>query len=393
MLQPLVQLAVYAFVFGYIFRQRLPGADAPGYVPFLVVVMWPWTAFAEAVSRGTTAIQDNASLIGKVALPRAALVLAPVMASFAIHGIGFLGLLLVMLLAGAGLAPAGLALMLPALALLFLFALGLALLLSALQVFVRDIAPALPQILMLWMFLSPVFYGRYVMPEWVRPWFDLNPMTGFAEYLRYALLNMPAPGLARVGVQRRGGGSGPGPGAVRVPPPAASFRGFPVSVLVEAHGLGKSYPRVFRRSDRFRSLCSLLAGRASGEVTPVLQGIDLCVPRGQSLGLIGDNGAGKSTLLKLLTGVLTPTHGSVRVNGRVGALLELGAGFHPEYTGRDNIAMAATLQGFSADDLAARLADIVRLRRYRALHRRTGQTLFFRNGRAAGLRHCRGDAS
>lgn len=200
LLQPLVQLAVYAFVFGYIFRQRLPGADAPGYVPFLVVVMWPWTAFAEAVTRATTAIQDNASLIGKVALPRTALVLAPVMASFAIHGIGYVGLLLVMLLLGAGIAPAGLVTMLPALALLFVFALGLALLLSALQVFVRDIAPALPQLLMLWMFLSPVFYGRYVMPEAVRPWFDLNPMTGFAEYLRFALLGMPLPDLRAMAV-------------------------------------------------------------------------------------------------------------------------------------------------------------------------------------------------
>lgn len=198
LLQPLVQLAVYAFVFGYIFRQRLPGADAPGYVPFLVVALWPWTAFAEAVSRATTAIQDNASLIGKVALPRAALVLAPVMASFAIHSVGFVGLLLVLLLAGTGVAPGGLLLMLPALALLFLFALGLALLLSALQVFVRDIAPALPQLLMLWMFLSPVFYGRYVMPEWVRPWFDLNPMTGFVEYLRFVLLGLPAPGMRAV---------------------------------------------------------------------------------------------------------------------------------------------------------------------------------------------------
>lgn len=132
-----------------------------------------------------------------------------------------------------------------------------------------------------------------------------------------------------------------------------------MSVLVQARGLGKSYPRVFRRSDRFRALLGLLSGRASGEVTPVLQDIDLSVARGQSLGLIGDNGAGKSTLLKLLTGVLTPTHGSVAVNGRIGALLELGAGFHPEYSGRDNIAMAATLQGFSAEELAARLADIV----------------------------------
>ncbi|MBL8299561.1 MAG: ABC transporter ATP-binding protein [Rhodanobacteraceae bacterium] len=132
-----------------------------------------------------------------------------------------------------------------------------------------------------------------------------------------------------------------------------------MSVLVEARGLGKCYPRVFRRSDRLRALLALLAGRASGETTPVLQNIDLSVARGQSLGLIGDNGAGKSTLLKLLTGVLTPTHGSVRVNGRVGALLELGAGFHPEYSGRDNIAMSATLQGFSAEELNARLAEII----------------------------------
>lgn len=132
-----------------------------------------------------------------------------------------------------------------------------------------------------------------------------------------------------------------------------------MSVLVQARGLGKSYPRVFRRSDRLRALLNLLAGRASGEVTPVLQAIDLSVARGQSLGLIGDNGAGKSTLLKLLTGVLTPTHGRVEVNGRIGALLELGAGFHPEYSGRDNIAMSATLQGFSADELAAKLDDIV----------------------------------
>lgn len=132
-----------------------------------------------------------------------------------------------------------------------------------------------------------------------------------------------------------------------------------MSVLVEARGLGKSYPRVFRRSDRLRALLALLAGRASGETIPVLQDIDLRVARGQSLGLIGDNGAGKSTLLKLLTGVLTPTQGTVRVHGRVGALLELGAGFHPDYSGRDNIAMAATLQGFSTEELEARLADII----------------------------------
>jgi len=129
--------------------------------------------------------------------------------------------------------------------------------------------------------------------------------------------------------------------------------------LVQARDLGKSYPLVFRSSDRARALWHLLTGRGHARSTTVLQGVDLDVRRGESLGLIGENGAGKSTLLKLLTGVLTPSTGSVAVNGRIGALLELGAGFHPEYSGRDNIALAAALYGLSADETRARLDQIV----------------------------------
>lgn len=131
------------------------------------------------------------------------------------------------------------------------------------------------------------------------------------------------------------------------------------AALVEARGLGKAYPLVFRSRDRLRALMALLLGRGSGESVSVLAQVDLCVERGQSLGLIGENGAGKSTLLKLLTGVLTPTTGSVHVNGRVGALLELGAGFHPEYSGHDNIAMAAALYGLSPEETRAKLPEIV----------------------------------
>ncbi|UXI67777.1 ABC transporter permease [Tahibacter amnicola] len=198
LVQPLVQLAVYAFVFGYLFKARVPGADAPGYVPFLVVAMWPWVAFSEAVTRATTAIQDNASLIGKVSLPRPALVLAPVLASFALHGAGFVALLLVLAAAGTGVHLSGLLLALPALLLLFALALGISLLLSAMQVFVRDIAPALPQILMLWMFISPVFYARDILPEEYRSWMDFNPYSVFVEYFRFALLGMPPPGARGV---------------------------------------------------------------------------------------------------------------------------------------------------------------------------------------------------
>jgi len=130
-------------------------------------------------------------------------------------------------------------------------------------------------------------------------------------------------------------------------------------LLVETRGLGKSYPKVFHRHDRLRALLGLLAGRQTADAVRVLHDIDLKVYAGQSLGLIGENGAGKTTLLKLIAGVLTPTTGSVRVTGRVGALLELGAGFHPEYSGRENIALSAALYGLDAGEARERLPRII----------------------------------
>ena len=130
-------------------------------------------------------------------------------------------------------------------------------------------------------------------------------------------------------------------------------------VLVHARGLGKSYPQVFRPRDRLRALGRLLAGVRDVDAVAVLHDVDLEVRRGESLGLIGENGAGKSTLLKLLTGVLTPSAGSVQTRGRLGALLELGAGFHPDYSGRDNIAMSAALYGLSPAEMRERLEDII----------------------------------
>lgn len=131
------------------------------------------------------------------------------------------------------------------------------------------------------------------------------------------------------------------------------------NLLVEARSLGKSYPKVHSSRDRLRALRRLLFTRGDADQISVLRDVNLEVRRGESLGLIGANGAGKSTLLKLMTGVLTPTTGSVKVNGEVGALLELGAGFHPEHTGRDNIALSAALYGLNAEQLRERLPDII----------------------------------
>lgn len=90
----------------------------------------------------------------------------------------------------------------------------------------------------------------------------------------------------------------------------------------------------------------------------VLQGINFTVNPGEAVGIIGINGAGKSTLLKMITGTTQPTTGSVRMTGRVAAMLELGMGFHPDFTGRQNAFMAGQLLGYSVEEIARLMPDI-----------------------------------
>ncbi|MEM9302414.1 MAG: ABC transporter ATP-binding protein [Pseudomonadota bacterium] len=130
-------------------------------------------------------------------------------------------------------------------------------------------------------------------------------------------------------------------------------------LLVELHGVGKSFPDAWRRNHRTGGLWRALSGQPDEHAVPVLRDIDLEVRRGESVGLIGENGAGKSTLLKVLTGVLRPSQGKVRTHCRFGALLELGAGFHPEYTGRENIELSGALMGLSATEIARVTPEIL----------------------------------
>ncbi len=127
--------------------------------------------------------------------------------------------------------------------------------------------------------------------------------------------------------------------------------------LLVAKNLSKRYPRSADARARLGAFARILLG-ARYPQWEVLQDISFSVAPGQSLGIIGENGAGKSTLLKLVCGVLEPSTGSVERRGRIGALLELGAGFDPERTGRENIAISASLQGWSAAQVQERFDDI-----------------------------------
>lgn len=131
--------------------------------------------------------------------------------------------------------------------------------------------------------------------------------------------------------------------------------------LVSLRDVGKEYALRTTGTRKLAAVASILRGRPQPPASTfkALQGVSFDIRRGESTGLVGVNGAGKSTLLKLIAGVVRPSSGTVVVQGRVGALLELGAGFHPEYTGRENINLACALLGMSPRETRQRMGDII----------------------------------
>ncbi len=187
-LQPLLLLAVYAFVFTKLFHPRIPDDGVVGFVPFLAIAFWPWTAFSESVLRAAGAVTSNAALIGKVAFPAELLPLSTVTATFLMHLVGYVAVLVVLQLLGTSLHWAGVLAAIPLLLLLGLFACALALFTSALQVFMRDVAQILPPVMTFWFFCTPILYSTAVLPPAAARWMQLNPMTWFVGRLRDFLL-------------------------------------------------------------------------------------------------------------------------------------------------------------------------------------------------------------
>ena len=129
-------------------------------------------------------------------------------------------------------------------------------------------------------------------------------------------------------------------------------------IAIEINNVSKVYKLYDKPIDRLKETISLTK-KSYHKDFYALNSINLKIKKGETVGIIGKNGAGKSTLLKIITGVLTPTSGDIKVYGRISSLLELGAGLNPEYTGMENIYLNGTVMGMTKEEVDERLQDVL----------------------------------
>lgn len=127
---------------------------------------------------------------------------------------------------------------------------------------------------------------------------------------------------------------------------------------IKVNNVSKLYKLYDKPSDRFREALGLTRKKKYTEHY-ALNDVSFEVKKGETVGIIGTNGSGKSTILKIITGVLNPTQGNVEINGRISALLELGAGFNMEYTGIENVYLNGTMIGFTREEIEKKMDDIL----------------------------------
>ena len=129
-------------------------------------------------------------------------------------------------------------------------------------------------------------------------------------------------------------------------------------IAIQVDHVSKVYRLYSRQRDRLKDALGLTKKQRYREHF-ALEGLDFQIKKGETVGIIGTNGSGKSTILKIITGVLSPSSGAVKVDGRISALLELGAGFNMEYTGIENVYLNGTMIGFTKEEIDRRLSDIL----------------------------------
>jgi lipopolysaccharide transport system permease protein len=198
---PLALLALYALVFEAIFRVKIPNLSiGQPYVVFIAVVLWPWMAFQEGVNRGTTAVQNHAALVKKVAFDHELLIYSAVLSSFAVHGIGYVLVLSVLTVLGYGIEWANITIVIALLVALLLMAIAVAMVLGALQVFIRDVEQVLSQATSVLFYATPILFTMTMVPDWLAVIMQFNPLTHITEPLRNAWLGLAENNWQELGI-------------------------------------------------------------------------------------------------------------------------------------------------------------------------------------------------
>ena len=247
--------------------------------------------------------------------------------------------------------------------------LGIGFFLSAINVRFRDVRYMIPVFLQVLPLLSGVMFAVDEIPEKWQWILSLNPMTSVISGWRWAVWTRPRRTRGRWRSACRRGHRPLHRRPRRVPLVRAALRGHDLmSTAIQVDSLSKRY-RIGEYHAAYGTLRETIvhaSRRLTGREhdTPAreiwaLQDVSFDVPEGQVLGVIGRNGAGKSTLLKILTRIVTPTAGRAEIRGRVGSLLEVGTGFHPELTGRENMYLNGAILGMKRGEIEQRFDEIV----------------------------------
>ena len=231
-------------------------------------------------------------------------------------------------------------------------------------VFVRDIAQFIQPVLMALMFTSAVFFPLSALPDWLRPVMAFTPLAVAVEMVRNALVFGTLPDASKVA-------NSIAAGAIIAVLGYLFFKKQNAEVeqafdyAVQLQNVIKRFAMFKRPEDRLKQMivphlrkAVLLQPKPYFKEFTAVSNVSLNIKRGETIGIIGRNGSGKSTLRQMIVGTLQPTSGTVKVKGRIAALLELGAGFNPEFTGRENVYVYGAILGFSRSEMQERLEAI-----------------------------------
>jgi ABC-type polysaccharide/polyol phosphate export permease len=187
-IQPVITLIIYSFIFERIFNAKIPEAENIGFIEYLAIGFWPWIAFSEGLLKSITSVVSKKDLIGKIKINLKNIVFASVTASFLINVVGYFIVLLILILVGKDFNYWAIPLLIYPLLQLYLFAIALGLILSALQVFIRDTFHLMSTLITLWFFSTPIIYSETLIPEYIRTYLQFNPLYTPISFIHNSML-------------------------------------------------------------------------------------------------------------------------------------------------------------------------------------------------------------